>query len=82
VFPDNQISNVKTLFFAGENRPTFAKNYDRLTANCSSGAPQTQIAISDDESSQVTAGGLNTDEINPKTMESKLVKVCALLVKL
>lgn len=44
----NQIPQVKTLFFAGENRPTFAENYDRLSANCSSEAPAITIADDDD----------------------------------
>ncbi|MGI6584339.1 MAG: hypothetical protein ACOX3L_00010 [Lutisporaceae bacterium] len=29
----------------------------------------------------VTSGGINLKEINPKTMESKLIKVCILRVK-
>ena len=36
----DQLPQVKTLLFAGENRPSFAESYDRLTANCSSEAPQ------------------------------------------
>jgi acyl-CoA synthetase (AMP-forming)/AMP-acid ligase II len=47
----DQIPKVRILFFAGENRPTFAENYDRLTANCSSEAPQ--ITISDDEDAAI-----------------------------
>lgn len=43
----DQIPKVKTVFFAGENRPSFAENYDRLTANCSSEAPD--ITLSDDD---------------------------------
>ncbi len=43
----NNIPDVKMLFYAGEKRPTFAENYDRLTANCSSEAPD--IVLSDDE---------------------------------
>ena len=38
-----QIPKVKMLFFAGENRPSFAENYDRLTANCSSEEPGIKI---------------------------------------
>jgi long-chain acyl-CoA synthetase len=43
----NNISNVRMLFYAGENRPSFAENYDRITANCSSEAPD--IKLSDDD---------------------------------
>jgi acyl-CoA synthetase (AMP-forming)/AMP-acid ligase II len=43
----DQIPKIKTLFFSGENRPSFAENYDRLTANCSSETPK--IRIADDE---------------------------------
>jgi acyl-coenzyme A synthetase/AMP-(fatty) acid ligase len=39
----DQISKVKTLFFAGEDRPSFAESYDRLTANCSSEDPRLQL---------------------------------------
>lgn len=44
----DQIPNVKTLLFAGENRPSFAESYDRLTANCSSEAPQIELDADDD----------------------------------
>ncbi|NLL18878.1 MAG: AMP-binding protein [Clostridia bacterium] len=47
----NQIPKVKALFYAGENRPTFAESYDRLTANCSSEAPQ--IEITDDDNAAI-----------------------------
>jgi acyl-CoA synthetase (AMP-forming)/AMP-acid ligase II len=44
----DQIPKVKTLFFAGEGRPSFAECYDRLTANCSSEAPPIQLSDEDD----------------------------------
>jgi len=44
----DQIPRVRTLFFSGENRPTFAENYDRLTANCSSESPQIKLTDEDD----------------------------------
>lgn len=44
----DQIPRVKTLLFAGENRPSFAENYDRLTANCSSNAPKITLTDEDD----------------------------------
>ncbi|MEA1961203.1 MAG: class I adenylate-forming enzyme family protein [Bacillota bacterium] len=44
----DQISKVKTLLFAGENRPSYAENYDRLTANCSSEDPKAEFEDDDD----------------------------------
>lgn len=44
----HQIPDIKTLLFAGENRPTFAENYDRLTANCTSECPHIDVADDDD----------------------------------
>ncbi len=44
----DQIPEVKTLFFAGEGRPSFAESYDRLTANCSSEDPMIEISDEDD----------------------------------
>lgn len=53
----NQIvSQVKLLFFVGENRPTFAENYDRLAANCSSEAPQVEISDEDDAAIYFSSG--------------------------
>ncbi|NLI92381.1 MAG: acyl--CoA ligase [Peptococcaceae bacterium] len=52
----DQIPNVKTLFFAGENRPSFAENYDRLTANCSSEAPQVKLSDEDDAAIYFSSG--------------------------
>lgn len=44
----DHIPHIKTILFAGENRPTFAENYDRLTANCSSEAPNIKLYEEDD----------------------------------
>lgn len=44
----DQIPKVKTMLFAGENRPSFAESYDRLTANCSSEAPKIKLTDEDD----------------------------------
>jgi long-chain acyl-CoA synthetase len=52
----DQIPKVKTLFFAGEGRPSFAENYDRLTANCSSEAPQIPLADVDDAAIYFSSG--------------------------
>lgn len=52
----DQIPKVKTIFFAGENRPSFAENYDRLTANCSSEAPQIELTDKDDAAVYFSSG--------------------------
>jgi len=52
----DQIPKVKTLFFAGENRPTFAENYDRLTANCSSEDPGVPLLEEDDAAIYFSSG--------------------------
>lgn len=52
----NQIPAVKTLFFAGENRPSFAENYDRLTANCTSEAPPVELDDQDDAAIYFSSG--------------------------
>lgn len=49
-------SQVKLLFYVGENRPTFAENYDRLTANCSSEDPQVEITDDDDAAIYFSSG--------------------------
>lgn len=51
-----QIPKVKTFFFAGENRPSFAENYDRLTANCSSEAPKIKLTDEDDAAVYFSSG--------------------------
>ncbi|HHW07671.1 MAG TPA: AMP-binding protein [Clostridia bacterium] len=50
------ISQVKLIFFVGENRPTFAENYDRLTANCPSEAPEVEISDEDDAAIYFSSG--------------------------
>jgi len=52
----DQIPQVKTLLFAGENRPSFAENYDRLTANCSSEAPPIKLTDEDDAAIYFSSG--------------------------
>jgi acyl-CoA synthetase (AMP-forming)/AMP-acid ligase II len=51
-----QIPNIKTLFFAGENRPSFAESYDRLAANCSSEAPHIKLKDEDDAAVYFSSG--------------------------
>lgn len=52
----DQISRVKTLLFAGENRPSFAENYDRLTANCCSDDPMIPLTDEDDAAIYFSSG--------------------------
>ena len=52
----DQIPKVNTIFFAGENRPSFAENYDRLTANCISEAPQIKLTDDDDAAVYFSSG--------------------------
>ncbi len=52
----DQIPKIKTLLFAGENRPSFAENYDRLTANCSSECPKIEISEEDDAAIYFSSG--------------------------
>ncbi|HOM03259.1 MAG TPA: AMP-binding protein [Acetivibrio sp.] len=52
----DQIPNVRLLLFAGENRPSFAESYDRLTANCSSEAPNIEITDDDDAAIYFSSG--------------------------
>lgn len=51
-----QIPQVKTLLFAGENRPIYAENYDRLTANCSSQDPRINFTDDDDAAIYFSSG--------------------------
>ncbi|MGE5389618.1 MAG: class I adenylate-forming enzyme family protein [Deltaproteobacteria bacterium] len=51
-----KIPQVKILLFAGENRPSFAENYDRLTANCCSEDPMIQISEDDDAAIYFSSG--------------------------
>lgn len=43
----DEISKNRLLFFVGDNTPTFAEDYNSLTANCSSQSPQ--IELTDDD---------------------------------
>lgn len=52
----DQIPDVKTLLFAGENRPTFAENYDRLTSNCSSKDPGIELPEEEDAAIYFSSG--------------------------
>ena len=51
-----QIPEVKTLLFAGEDRPSFAESYDRLSANCPSDAPDIPLCDEDDAAIYFSSG--------------------------
>ncbi len=71
----DQIPKVKTLFFAGENRPSFAENYDRLTANCSSEAPEIELIDEDDAAIYFSSGTTGFPKAILHTHQS-LVSAC------
>jgi long-chain acyl-CoA synthetase len=52
----DHIPQIKTMLFAGENRPSFAENYDRLTANCSSEEPHIKLTDDDDAAIYFSSG--------------------------
>jgi len=52
----DRIPKVRMLFYAGEGRPSFAESYDRLTANCSSEAPNVGITDDDDAAIYFSSG--------------------------
>ena len=52
----DQVPEVRMFFYAGENRPSFAENYDRLTANCSSEAPNIKLTEEDDAAVYFSSG--------------------------
>lgn len=68
----DQISQVRTLLFSGENRPAFAENYDRLTANCSSEAPDIQLSDEDDAAIYFSSGTTGFPKAILHTHESLL----------
>ncbi len=50
------ISKNRLLFFVGGNCPTFAEDYDRLTANCSSVSPDVKLTDDDDAAIYFSSG--------------------------
>ncbi len=68
----NQIPKIKTLLFAGENRPSFAESYDRLTANCSSEAPDIPLSDGDDAAIYFSSGTTGFPKAILHTHESVL----------
>ncbi len=52
----DSISKNRLLFFVGDNCPTFAEDYNSLTANCSSQEPMLKITDEDDAAIYFSSG--------------------------
>lgn len=52
----DEIEKNRLLFYVGDNCPTFAENYDRLVANCSSKKPDIEITDDDDGAIYFSSG--------------------------
>lgn len=52
----DEISKNRLLFYVGENCPSFAEHYDRMTANCSSAAPDIRLTDEDDAAIYFSSG--------------------------
>lgn len=51
-----EISKNRLLFYVGENCPSFAEHYDRLTANCASTTPYIELTDEDDAAIYFSSG--------------------------
>lgn len=52
----DEISKKRLLFYVGENCPSFAEHYDRLSANCPSCSPDLPIRLDDDAAIYFSSG--------------------------
>ncbi len=52
----DEISKNRLLFYVGENCPSFAEHYDRLTANCSSVSPEIKLTDEDNAAIYFSSG--------------------------
>lgn len=52
----DHLHNVKTFFYVGNNKPTFADSYDKLVSYCSSGAPPVELCDDDDAAIYFSSG--------------------------
>ena len=52
----DEISKNRLLFYVGENCPSFAEHYDRLTANCASTTPYIELTDEDDAAIYFSSG--------------------------
>lgn len=52
----DKLDEVKTLFYVGENQPSFADSYNKLSAYCSSSAPAVELIEDDDAAIYFSSG--------------------------
>lgn len=52
----DSVSRSRLLFYVGENCPSFAEDYNSLSANCSSQSPEITLADSDDAAIYFSSG--------------------------
>lgn len=52
----DHLKNIKTIFYVGENVPTFADSYDNLVFYCSSTAPAIELQDDDDAAIYFSSG--------------------------
>ncbi len=52
----DEISKNRLLFYVGENCPSFAEHYDRMTADCSSTTPNIKLTDEDDAAIYFSSG--------------------------
>lgn len=52
----DEIEKNRLLYYVGGNCPTFAEDYDRLTANCSSKSPDVELTDDDDAAIYFSSG--------------------------
>jgi len=52
----DHLHGIKTVFYVGENKPTFADSYDKLVHHCSSIAPAVELLDSDNAAIYFSSG--------------------------
>ncbi len=52
----DNLHNVKTVFYVGNNKPSFAESYDKLVSYCSSVAPAVELCDEDDAAIYFSSG--------------------------
>ena len=52
----DNLHNVKTAFYVGDDKPTFAESYDKLVSYCSSVAPAVELCDDDDAAIYFSSG--------------------------
>ena len=84
LLPENLIPIIIKLSGIDESKPVNSIKKEERTkfVNLLKAVPLTIKSLRPIDEAIVTAGGVNTDEINPSTMESKLIKnLCDLSYK-